>query len=290
MIPTRYLWQLLEPYHAVVYFDPNAIPRFEAAGFKGGWMAYFAGRAGPLGPVGPEVVTALFFNFHPAMVSRSIPDAWSLSSPERAVEARLALADDALQRILGARLREPEIAEAATLAVEAARAGDVSGRPLFAANVAVPLPEEPHLALWWACTALREHRGDGHVACLTQAGLDGCEANVVAAATGVLKASTQQKFRGWSSAEWTAATERLQGRGWLEGDELSEAGRKGKHDIEVATDRLAAQPFEVLGDDGLERLLGCLEPLAAAVIAQGAVRYPNPMGLTQPARPPRDRV
>ena len=284
MIPARYLWQLIEPYHAVVYFDRDATARFEEAGFKGGWMAYFAGRAGPLGPVGAEVVTALFFNFHPSMVARSLPDAWSFSTPQAAIETRVALADGALRRILGDRIAEDGISNASQVAVEAARAGEVAGRPLFAANAGQPVPDDPHLALWWACTALREHRGDGHVACLTQAGLDGCEANVLAAAAGTLKAETQQSFRGWSAQEWTDATERLRARGWLDGDGLSADGRNAKQHIEQATDRLASSPFEALGQARVERLIELLEPLTTAIIESGAVRYPNPMGLTAPDR------
>lgn len=61
----RQIWQLLEPYHAVVYFDPDAKATFEAVGLKGGWMGYFASRAAPLGAVPPGVVIATFYNFHP---------------------------------------------------------------------------------------------------------------------------------------------------------------------------------------------------------------------------------
>ncbi|MGY9071385.1 MAG: helix-turn-helix domain-containing protein [Acidimicrobiales bacterium] len=33
------------------------------------------------------------------------------------------------------------------------------------------------MQLWQNCTSLREHRGDGHVAALTAAGIDGCQAH-----------------------------------------------------------------------------------------------------------------
>ena len=54
----RALWWALEPYHAVVYFAPDAKSTYEAIGLKGFWMGYFASRAAPLGPVPAEVVTA----------------------------------------------------------------------------------------------------------------------------------------------------------------------------------------------------------------------------------------
>ena len=57
----------------------TGVPRrvLRDVGLRGFWMGYpFVGRAAPLGAVGPAVVTATFFNFHPEMVRRAIPDAW----------------------------------------------------------------------------------------------------------------------------------------------------------------------------------------------------------------------
>ena len=89
----RRLWTRLEAYHAVVYFAPEKKQAYEEAGLKGGWMGYFAGRAAPLGAASAELVTALFYNFHPGMVRRSIPDAWRFSTPERVLEARVRIVD-----------------------------------------------------------------------------------------------------------------------------------------------------------------------------------------------------
>ena len=46
------------------------------------------------------VVTALFYNFHPQMVARAIPDAWSYASPAALLDARLAAMDGAMRRVL----------------------------------------------------------------------------------------------------------------------------------------------------------------------------------------------
>lgn len=113
---SRRLWRALEPYHSVVYFIPELRRRTDALGLKGGWMSYFATRAAPLGPVPAEVVVALFYNFHPDMVRRAIPDAWSLATPEALVEARLAAVDEGLRRLLGSTLDGAAVAEAAELA------------------------------------------------------------------------------------------------------------------------------------------------------------------------------
>src|SRR6266511_4088883 len=99
---SRRMWRALEPYHALVYFIPETRQRTDALGLKGGWMSYFGTRAAPLGPVPAEVVTALFYHFHPSMVRRAIPDAWSYASPDALTEARVAAAGEGLRRLLGA--------------------------------------------------------------------------------------------------------------------------------------------------------------------------------------------
>ena len=46
--PARRMWTLFEPVHAVTYFAPEALEAFKAAGLRGFWRGYFAGRAAPL--------------------------------------------------------------------------------------------------------------------------------------------------------------------------------------------------------------------------------------------------
>lgn len=275
----RRVWRLLETVHAVVYFAPEKKAAYDEAGLKGGWMGYFAGRAAPLGPVSAEIVTAVFYNFHPAMVRRSIPDAWSFSTPERVLEARLRVVDGALRRLLG----DCDVAEVAELCLEAAGHCDAAGRPLFAANAALHPPDEPHLRLWHAATMLREHRGDGHVAALAVAGLDGCEAHLTLAATGTVPASELQPHRGWSDDEWRAAARRLTERGLLdERGALTGEGAELRRWVEDKTDELALGPWREVGDARAERAASSLERPAALVVAGGGVPFPNPMGLPGP--------
>jgi len=273
------LWKLLEPYHAMVYFAPEAADVYTAAGTKGFWMGYFASRAAAMGPVGPQVVTATFFGFAPAMVRRALPDAWTFTTPERMLAARLEVADVALRRLLGD-VETDAIAEAADLALQAAVAGDPSGRTLYAAHAALPPPREPHLRLWHAATCLREHRGDGHIAMLLSSGLDGCEANVLAAAAGVVPRDVQAQRRGWSEDEWSAATQRLIDRGLLDRHaEPTPGGTAARDAIEAQTDLLALRPYESLGDDGTQRLIRLLEPIVHALLDQDALPFPNPVGV-----------
>jgi hypothetical protein len=282
-IAVRRLWRVFEPYHAITYFLPETTAAFKSAGLRGFWMGYFAGRSAPMGPVGPGVVTAMFYNFAPNMVKRSIPDAWTFAAPEAILEARMAGVDVALRRILGGRLTERSTSEAATIAQEAVESTDPAGRALFAANAELMPPSEPHLRLWWAVTCLREHRGDGHVAALVQAGIDGCEAHVTLVATGSLSREVLQPNRGWSDEEWAAATDRIRERGWLEDDgTLSPEGRAVRRHLENDTDRLAEDPWRRIGESRTERFMELVSPLTDTILSFGEMPTQNPVGL-----PPR---
>jgi hypothetical protein len=262
----RHLWSLFEPVHAVVYFTPQGGAAFEAAGLRGFWRRYFAGRSAPLGAIGPGPVTAAFFGFAPAMVARALPDIWTRISPQAALAARAAGARAALAELIpGA--HEPAVAEAAELLSAAARSVDLPGRVLAGANADLPWPDGPLDRLWHAATILREHRGDGHVAALLTAGVDGCESLVwrTALEGGGLR-DTMQQARGWTDVEWQAAAGRLRDRGWLAVDgSPTEAAHTAYAQVEALTDRLAAGPWQRLGADATERCALLLEPLAARI-------------------------
>src|SRR5215203_3932842 len=134
----REMWRALETLHMTVYWAPEPRDAYRQAGLRGGWMGYFASRSAAMGPVPAEVVMATFYNFHPRMVRRAIPDAWGFASPQRVLAARL------------------EAAEAAGLVRRAMEGQDPAGRPLFADHAALPWPEAAHLALWHGATLYRE--------------------------------------------------------------------------------------------------------------------------------------
>jgi hypothetical protein len=280
MTYARRMWPAFETYHAHVYFVPEAAEAYRELGLKGGWMGYFASRSAALGAASPGLVTAVFFNFHPAMVARALPDAWALASPGDVLAARLRTVDHALRRLIPQYVGSADEREAAALAREAAEAPALAGRPLFGALRSLPWPDEPHLQLWHACTLLREHRGDGHVAALTAAGLDGCEAHVTLAAGGAVPRRTLPDNRRWSDDDWAAAESRLRRRGWLDAaGSLTDAGRAGRAEVESRTDALAEEPWQALGPERTERLLELLAPMARAINAAGGVPVPNPVGV-----------
>jgi hypothetical protein len=274
----RSMWTLFEPVHAVTYFAPEARSAFEEAGLRGFWRGYFAGRAAPLGPVSAAVVGASFFNFSPTMVARAIPGVWELISPAEALRVRQAGAVSALRGLLGG--LESEVTAAADLLGRVTGELDCAGRVLAAANTALPPPEDVTDRLWQAATVLREHRGDGHFAAVTAAGIDGCELLVLRCGLD-MRREDMQPIRGWTDDQWEDARSRLAVRGWIGADgSLTGAGQQAQAGVEQATDRAAARPWVRLGQAAVAELAEALTPIARACAR--VVPYPSPIGVPAP--------
>lgn len=279
----RVMWAVIEPYHAVVYFSPVARQAIEAAGLRGFWRGYFATRAAPMGRVPVEVVTAVFYNFHPGMVARAIPDVWDIIEPMAAWQARVDAADAALTSAIGDRADDPDLATAAEILRRATEACEPPGRALFAAHIHLEWPDQPHLVAWHAATLLREFRGDGHNAALLAAGIDGCAAHVLADATGAALRADTQPNRGWSDEDWQAASERLAARGVLDGrGALTPEGTALIDEIEVATNRASLAPWLHVGGDACASLRTTLTGHARQIFAAGWFPARNPIGVPAP--------
>lgn len=263
----------LNPLHSTVYFSPDFAGELARIGVEDPRAAYFAGRAAALGAVGPGTVAATFYNFSHELIAQHLPAVWDTASPAAVLDARTRAVDATLRRLLGEdAVASPEMAEAARLALRATEACTGHARPLYAAHADLPVPEEPHLALWHAATLLREHRGDGHLAALLSAGLDPLEALVSHTATGKgMSPRWILASRGWRRADWEAASDRLRERGLLDGDgELTEAGTALRAELEEHTDRLDRGPYESLGAAGVERLTELGRGFLIAAAAAGA--------------------
>jgi hypothetical protein len=261
------------PLHSLVYFAPETEQQLTAVGLEAGRMCYFAGRAAPMGAVGPGVVTATFYNFSPALVAQGIPRAWELASPAAVIGARFAAADAALRRLLGPDLvASADLPRMAGLVREAAAACTPEGRPLYAGLAELDWPQGPVLEMWHGITLLREYRGDGHIAALVAAGLSGLEALVTHTATGKgFLPDFARSSRGWSQADWDAAAGRLAARGLLGPDgALTAAGHEVRGHVERETDRMAAPPWQHLGDERTEDVVRIGRAMTSAVMSAGA--------------------
>ncbi|MFE0877642.1 hypothetical protein ACFW4X_22750 [Streptomyces smyrnaeus] len=277
----RQTWHQLEPVYASVYFSPEVTAQADALGYDTTerWPAYFALRAAPLGAATAQLVTATFYSFSPHVVAEHVPGIWRTASPQAVLDARTRGVDATLRAMLGDRIADPGLAEAAELARTAAEAAALAGRPLAAANAALDWPTEPHLVLWQAANILREHRGDGHLVALQAAGLDGCEALVSFAGIGAAPVANFAS-RGWSEQEWAAARDRLRDRGLLDAEGgATERGREMRDEVERVTDELAAAPYRALGEDGCARLAELNRPAFTAVIESGLLPTQSTLGI-----------
>lgn len=282
----------LESLHAVTYFAPPCRHALRDRGLVGFWTGYFAARAAPLGRVSAGPVSAAFFNFEPGMVADAVPGCWKVVDPAaltvvRAVAGSGALGElcspDALGEAVGAL---PRLRMASSCCSGEGRTLTGVNRALWASIEPELLRrglDEHHLGLaevWQACTTLREHRGDGHVAALVAHGLGGCEAHVLAAAADGIPIEVLRDNRGWSRAQWEDAAADLSRRGLLRPDgAASDDGLALRESIEVTTDVLAEDAYVSLADDDISALYGALVPCARELQESGLYPFPNPMGL-----------
>ncbi|MFG2332948.1 hypothetical protein ACGFMM_25460 [Streptomyces sp. NPDC048604] len=263
----------LNSLHATLFFSPDLDREFSALGFTDPNAMRLAARSAPMGAVGPGTVAATFYNYDHALLRQHFPAVWDTAAPAAVLDARLRVVDATLRRLLGEEtLASAELAEAAELALRAAEACTRHARPLYAANADLPVPEAPHLRFWHASTLLREHRGDGHLAALLDAGLDPVEALVSHTATGKgMSPRWVLSSRGWRRADWEAAAERLRSRGLLGAEgELTAAGVALREEAEERTDRLDSAPYEHLGAAGVERLTELGRGLLVTAAVAGA--------------------
>ena len=137
----------------MTYFAPEARAAFDGLGYRGFWMGYFAARSAPLGKVAPEVVTAMFYNFVPWRVAKALSGAWAVAGPEAALRARSESAVAALRRY--GIVDDESVRTTVERACRSAKHVGVVGHPLYAANRALPWPDDPVSALWHALTLLR---------------------------------------------------------------------------------------------------------------------------------------
>jgi hypothetical protein len=222
------------------------------------------------------------------MVARAVPGSWEAVAPETLCRVRAIAAAGALGEVCRVETRSSLLASLPLLR-RAVAACDGAGRIMAGANrslwprIATALGTGGLGEAWQACTTLREHRGDGHVAALVANGVSGLEAHVLAAGTKALPVGLLRDNRGWSAEEWDAATGALTRRGLLHADgRVTDAGRTLHAEVEELTDELAEPAYAAFGDAALEELCGVLAACAADVAASGLVPFPNPMGLPRP--------
>ena len=243
-------------------------------------MTYVAFRAAPLGRCMPAAVTAAFFGFHASRIDGALPAAWEICTPEDAEAARRRSAAEALRRLWGSRLAGGSRLDAlADQLWEISQRVDVAGRPLAAANRALPRPEDGVERLWQATTTLREHRGDGHNCVLVSRDLGPVDAHHLKILAGESDADILQRSRNWPIDEWAAGMARLEAKGLVRDGKLTTPGSSLRQAVERETDVAARAPWRGLDRGEMESLADALAPLTRAVVASGELPANNPVGM-----------
>lgn len=268
-ILARRVWGRLEAVHVLAYFSPRVHEAHAGLGLTDRMIGYVAGRSAPMGPVGPALVTAAFHGFSPRMVAHALPTAWEVASPEAVLTVTTAAVREHLEELLSG---VDGLDRAAELAREAALLQPTLGRPLAAAWSSVPWADDPVTVLWQAASRIRESRGDGHVALLVGAELDGVEAHLTTRGDTPKLRAVLGPTRGITDAEWDAAAARLVDRGLLHTDGTpTEAGAAQRARLEERTDELTVPGWAAFGRDRTETLLTTLEPLVTRVLDAGVL-------------------
>jgi hypothetical protein len=176
-----------------------------------------------------------------------------------------------LKRVLGD--RPDGLERVSELLKRGAAAAPWAGHPIYSGLQSLGFPDDPLAAMWRAADLLREHRGDSHVITWAVGGVDGMEILLLTEQWWGLSARSYAPTRGWQAADMDAGFERLQRRGLVTEDEqLTDAGRAFREEIEVRTDDLERPVVATLGDD-LDELVEHLDAWSEAIIAAGS--YPQ---------------
>ena len=265
--PARRLRDAIEPLATICFWSEPAYDAYAARGLDF-LQGYVWGRASALGDAEPTVAAAAFGVFEPGLVAHLVTTGRQACSLDAVRTAKTEGAATALRTVLG----DPEAADGLDETTEALRAAaaaaPVVGRPLFAGLSALAWPADPWARLWHACSLLREHRGDSHLAAVVAAGLDGCQANVLTELWVGWEPLAYTGSRAWAPEAMAAATSSLERRGLVADGTITDDGRALRERIEAATDRAEEPVVATLGSD-LPAHLARLDAWANRVVEHG---------------------
>lgn len=274
----RTLWRLIQTYHAVVLF---AEERAEVYGRHGldAEQAYFATRCAPFGPLDPDIVSACMYWYSPGLVARHLPSVWAQITPDEALEARNEVFERAADRVLGSRFQDVESRTCARLLSRLVSHAEGRGRPMFAAHAHAQRPTRARLELFWAAIALRELRGDAHIAAMQSSGVTPAEGHAIMAALGLVPPD-HAASAGWDSRECDDARRSLKDRGWFTtGGRLTREGRRQRALVEHETDRICAPALRAIDEHEANELTHVLAGIIGTFVTAGSIPYPNPVGI-----------
>ena len=278
----RRLAGALEPIAGQAQFSPECHANYERLGFPPSpgmrgtthlpeMSSFWTSRTAVMGDAQPEVVAAAVAVFNPELVIPHVRRGREITDAATIWAARLDGAAAQLRRLLSP--LQPDLASVSEPLLEAAEHLPLSGRPLFAGQLAVAVPDEPYARLWRAADRLREYRGDSHIQIWGAAGFDAIEIGLLGDLYWGLAPRAHTGGRGWSDEQLSAGEDRLRSRGLLDGNTLTVRGRAVREDIETQTDAAMDRALGVLGRR-VEAVIEALEPWGAVILEAGGYLTP----------------
>ena len=253
-VPARRLRDAFEPLSMHAVWSSLVHERMSARGLDF-FGTYVAGRASVLGHPNGAVVASAFAAFEPGTIGGVWEQASATIDP---AEARRVTFDSTAESLASV-LSEADADAVDTVGAELAEVVDrldATGRPLFSGVQALPWHDDPHGRLWQACLALREHRGDAHVAAYIGEGFDPVRMNILTELWLGYPFGEYSGTRAWPEEATTAAVTSLLTDGLIDADrEITDEGGRVRDAIEARTDRMELVVVDALGDR--------LDPIAA---------------------------
>lgn len=225
------------------------------------------GRAAALGEPPAAVVVAAFGAWEPGLLMGLYDAGRHACGRPELLATRQSATIESLTAVLGPADVTPVVGPLRR-AVEVA---DGTARPLFSAVRALGWPDEPIGALWRACEALRERRGDSHLVAYTAAGLSPLEMHTLSELWLGMPLGSHSAIYGWSAEQISASVDRLAAKALVADGHLTPLGAKLRDEIERRTDDLEESVVAALGDD-YDHVVGALNGWSAACVT--AKTYP----------------
>ena len=261
--PARRLRDAVEPMATHPYWARLVNERLTERGLNF-LSGYVWGRAAPMGEPAAPVVAAVFAAFEPGLIASLYEDGRRAIGRDELIRVQEQATVESLRNTLG----DADVQRVVAVLQRAVEAADGTGRPMFAGLRSLPTPSEPLAQVWRACQAVREHRGDSHVAVYVSAGFDPVQMNILTELWTGWPLGTFSATRAWPQERTERALADLRASGLLDGDTLTMQGIEARQAIEERTDALEQPLLDAIGAD-LEQVLDQLNGWGQRVIEAG---------------------